>query len=234
MPLLWSAAAQTPRPAGAVSHLDFLKLDDFLSMQLSVSGKHLDVGDSLRGHVTHAIASSAERYFGQAIEGKVIFQRARHAFRADISLHVARGYTVQTHGEAEDPYAAFDVAAERLDKRLRRHKKRLVDRRRNGGEELELEPASHRVLTVDATETEASGEDRANGGPAVVAETSLDIPTLAVSDAVMCLDLGDMPVLMFRNRGHGGYNVVYRRADGTIGWIDPAHTRPAPERPPTE
>lgn len=204
-------------------------------MQLSVSGKHFDVGDSLRGHVTHSIASSAERYFGQAIEGKVMFQRARHAYRADISLHVARGYTVQTHGEAEDPYAAFDVAAERLDKRLRRHKSRLVARRKDGGEQAEPETGSHRVLTLEsANGTGGSGEDRDHGGPAVVAETQLDIPTLAVSDAVMCLDLGDMPVLMFRNRGHGGYNVVYRRNDGTIGWIDPTQSRPAAERPSTE
>jgi len=196
-------------------------------MQLSVSGKHLDVGESLRGHVTHAITSSAERYFGQAIEGKVVFQRARHAYRADISLHVARGYTVQTHGEAEDAYAAFDMAADRLDKRLRRHKQRLVDRRRAGADETTLEPASHRVLTVDGAEADAAtGEDRAHGAQPVVAETAMEIPTLAVSDAVMCLDLGDMPVLMFRNRGHGGYNVVYRRGDGTIGWIDPAQSRP--------
>jgi ribosomal subunit interface protein len=201
-------------------------------MQLSVSGKHLDVGDSLRGHVTHSIASSAERYFGQAIEGKVMFQRARHAFRADISLHVARGYTVQTHGEAEDPYAAFDVAAERLDKRLRRHKRRLVARRKDANDAALPEVGSHRVLALEnagADGASDNGEDRDNGGPAVVAETALDIPTLAVSDAVMCLDLGEMPVLMFRNRGHGGYNVVYRRSDGTIGWIDPTQSRPSTE-----
>jgi len=101
-------------------------------MQLSVSGKHLDIGDSLRGHVTNAIATAAKRYFGDAIEGKVVFQREGASFRADISLHVARGLQMQSHGEAADPYLAFDAAAERLDKRLRRHKRRLVDRRRTG------------------------------------------------------------------------------------------------------
>ncbi len=101
-------------------------------MQLSVSGKHLDIGDSLRVHVTDAIAASAKRYFGNAIEGKVVFQRARSTYRADISLHVARGISVQSHAEAADPYVAFDTAAERLNKRLRRHKRRLVDRRRAG------------------------------------------------------------------------------------------------------
>jgi ribosomal subunit interface protein len=194
-------------------------------MQLSVSGKHLDVGDSLRGHVTHAIGASAERYFGRAIEGKVVFQRARRAFRADISLHVARGINVQTHGEAEDPYAAFDMAAERLDKRLRRHKRRIVARRKEPAEDDASETGTHRVFAAYAQSEAATadgGEDPDHGAPAVVAEVAHDIPTLSVSDAVMCLDLGEMPVLMFRNRANGGYNVVYRRPDGTIGWIDPA------------
>ena len=192
-------------------------------MQLSVSGKHLDVGDSLRGHVTSAITASTGRYFGRAIEGKVTFQRARHAYRADISLHVARGLMVQSHGEASDPYAAFDAAAERLDKRLRRHKRRLVNRRRDkdGEEVLEspvLESAPHFVL-ADADPD--SGEDRDHGRPAVIAEIPCAIETLSVGEAVMRLDLGDLPVLLFRNPAHGGYNVLYRRCDNTIGWVDP-------------
>jgi ribosomal subunit interface protein len=192
-------------------------------MQLSVSGKHIDVGDSLRGHVTHAIGVSAERYFGRAIEGKVIFQRIHRAFRADISLHVARGINVQAHGEAEDPYAAFDLAAERLDTRLRRHKQRIVARRKEPSENEALEAATHRVFAAYAPAEGAPGtaEDPDHGAPVVVAEVALDIPMLSVSDAVMSLDLGDMPVLMFRNRANGAYNVVYRRPDGTIGWIDP-------------
>lgn len=100
-------------------------------MQLSVSGKHLDVGDSLRDHATNAISAKAEQYFGRAIEGKVVFQRDAHAYRADITLHVTRGMFFQCHGEAADPYTAFDAAAERLDKRLRRNKRRLVAKRRS-------------------------------------------------------------------------------------------------------
>ncbi len=116
-------------------------------MQLSVSGKHIDVGDSLRGHVTSAIAASAARYFGHAIEGKVVFQRDRHhAYRADISLHVARGVMVQSHGEAGDPYVAFAAAAERLDKRLRRFKRRLVKGRRvEPGDWVDESPAPARL-----------------------------------------------------------------------------------------
>lgn len=200
-------------------------------MQLLVSGKHLDVGDSLRGHVTEAIATAAERYFGRAIEGKVVFQKARHAFRADISLHVARGISVQTHGEAEDPYLAFDQATDRLSKRLRRHKRRLVARRKEKTDDQPLESAPHVVLSFESADNTApapadgaQAETPDAGAPLVVAEMSVDIPVLSVSDAVMCLDLGDMPVLMFRNRAYGGYNVVYRRADGTIGWIDPVRS----------
>ncbi len=195
-------------------------------MQLSVSGKHLDIGDSLRGHVTSAITASAGRYFGRAIEGKVVFQRARRAYRADISLHVARGLLVQSHGEAADPYLAFDAAAERLDKQLRRTKRRLVSRRRNGdGEDAAPESASHFILAAaQAAEAPDSGEDRDHGGPAVVAEMSVEIETLTVGEATERLDDADAQVLMFRNRTHGGYNVLYRRADGTIGWIDPPHS----------
>jgi len=198
-------------------------------MQLSVSGKHLDVGDSLRGHVATAIAASAERYFGRAIEGKVVFQRSRHAYRVDISVHVTRGIVVQSHGEATDPYAAFDAAAERLDTRLQRHKHRLVDRRRHAdrdAEETANEAVPHFILADEAAPEAAapSGEDRDHGRPAVVAEISVDIEQLTLGDAVMRLDLGDLPVLLFRNHAHGGYNVVYRRTDGTIGWIDPPAT----------
>jgi ribosomal subunit interface protein len=127
-------------------------------MQLSVTGKHLDVGESLRDHATSAIAAKAERYFGRAIEGKVVFQRDAGAFRADIMLHVTRRLIVQAHGEATDPYLAFDAAAERLDKRLRRNKRRLVARRREadgvpvGGW---LEPAPARRRAPRSTTTRA-------------------------------------------------------------------------------
>ena len=208
-------------------------------MQLLVSGKHLDIGDSLRGHVTTAIATSTARYFGRAIEGKVVFQRARHAFRADISLHVTRGLLVQSHGEAADPYLAFDTAAERLDKQLRRTKRRLVSRRREAANGLDSEAAAHTIFAAPSGETPAddtpkrrkrkgktaasktSGEDRDGGRPAVIAELSMPIDTLSVGEAVERLDRADARVLMFRNCTHGGYNVLYRRDDGTIGWIDP-------------
>lgn len=205
-------------------------------MQLSVSGKHLDIGDSLRGHVTSAISASAGRYFGRAIEGKVVFQRARHAYRADISLHVARGLLVQSHGEAADPYLAFDAAAERLDKQMRRTKRRLVSRRReNGADDGPTPDAASPAPMAKPARTAAKGrkaarrgaaagrEGRERGQPAVVAETSAPIETLSIVEAVERFDGAEAHVLMFKNRTHGGYNVLYRREDGTIGWIDPPH-----------
>lgn len=186
-------------------------------MQLSVSGRHIDVGEALRGHVAKSLAATVERHFGSAIEAKVMIARERHLFCADVSVHVARGLMVQSHGEAPDAYAAFDGATERLEKRLQRYKGRLIGRRKDRAEER-TEPMQHYVLAADSGEV---AEDPEHGRPAIVAELAAELATLSVGEAVMRLDLGDLPVMMFRNRAHGRLNVVYRRPDGTIGWIDP-------------
>ncbi len=188
-------------------------------MQPSVSGKHIDVGDALRGHVSATLAATVERHFGSAIEAKVSFARERHLFRTDISVHVARGLLVQSHGEASDAYAAFDGAIERLETRLQRYKGRLIGRRKDRPSiEEQRETAQHYVLAADAAEV---AEDPEHGKPAIVAELVSEIESLSVGEAVMRLDLGELPVLMFRNRSHGRLNVVYRRSDGTVGWVDP-------------
>ncbi len=188
-------------------------------MQLSVSGKRLDVGDSLRSHVATALGGAVDRYFGKAIEGKVVFERQRHLFRADISVHVRRGMTLQSHHEAADPYAAFDGAVERLDHRLKRHKGRIADRKRGKhavADESVFEPARYAVI-----EPEAESLGGATAAAPIVAEMTTEIATLSVGEAVARLDLGQKQVLMFRNRANGQFNVVYRRADAAIGWIDP-------------
>lgn len=188
-------------------------------MQLSVSGKHIDVGDALRGHVATSIKPVVDRYFGSAIEAKVLFARERHLFCADIAVHVARGMMVQCRGEAPDAYAAFDAAAERLETRLQRYKGRLIDRRREKTPPEERpETVPHYVLAADAG---TRAEDPENGRPAVIAEQLSEIAVLSVSEAVMTLDLGDLPILMFRNRNNQRINVIYRRLDGTVGWLDP-------------
>jgi len=188
-------------------------------MQLSVSGKHMDVGDSLRAHVDERLSSAVGKYFDRAIDAMVQFSKARHLYRSDISVHAGRGIRVQAHGEADDIQAAFDAAAERVEKRLRRYHRRLTD---HHAEKFDIETAFAATQTVIEAEREDAGEpEQGADGPVTVAETTTPVHTLTVSAAVMRLELEEAPVLMFRNSGHGRLNVVYRRTDGNIGWLDP-------------
>jgi ribosomal subunit interface protein len=185
-------------------------------MQLIIKGHHLDVGDALREHVRASLEGVFEKYFGDAIEGTVIFSRDAHLLRATLTVHVGRGIMAQSEGSADQVYAAFDLAAERLAKRLRRHKRRLRDHHKLP---LETHPADHYVLSSEEEDLPDAGP--ADGRPPVIAEMKTDIPALTVSEAVMRLDLADSGALMFVNRAHGGLNMVYRRSDGNIGWVDP-------------
>jgi ribosomal subunit interface protein len=192
-------------------------------MQLTVTGKQLGVGEALRSHVEASLEALLMKYFGSAIEAHAVFAREAHLIRADLSVHIGRGIMVKSGANATDYYPAFDAAAERLAKQLRRYKRRLRDhhaRLRNQPEELE----TARSFVLAADEEEPDSEPVIDGqatAPAVIAEMSTDLPRLTVGEAVMRMDLADAPVLLFRNRAHGELNVVYRRSDGNIGWIDP-------------
>ena len=193
-------------------------------MQVTVTGKHFDVGDSLRSHVAETTQSIVERYFGKATEAHVVFCRERHRVKAEISVHAGRGLSVQGHGEAEDPYVAFDGAAERIDKRLRRHKRRLRNhhgRAKDGAAPPAPQDATAYVLAADEREDADESADEGEGEPLVIAEMRTRIPQLSVSEAVMRLDLAELAVLLFRNSARGNLNLIYRRPDGNIGWIDP-------------
>ena len=179
----------------------------------------MDVGDSLRAHVDERLSSAVGKYFDRAIDAMVQFSKARHLYRSDISVHAGRGIRVQAHGEADDIQAAFDAAAERVEKRLRRYHRRLTD---HHAEKFDIETAFAATQTVIEAEREDAGEpEQGADGPVTVAETTTPVHTLPVSAAVMRLELEEAPVLMFRNSGHGRLNVVYRRTDGNIGWLDP-------------
>jgi ribosomal subunit interface protein len=187
-------------------------------MKVSVTGKQFDVGDSLRHHAEAMTAVTATKYFDKAIEAHVVFFRERHLVRAELSVHAGRGLTVQCGGVSGVAYAAFDVAAERLDTRLRRYKRRLRNHHARAKEdENEVQPATAYVLAIEDRGKGPDPEDL----PLVIAEIKTSIPRLSVSDAVMRLDLSEMPALLFRNRTHDNLNLVYRRRDGNIGWIDP-------------
>jgi ribosomal subunit interface protein len=182
-------------------------------MQLTVKGKHLNVGDSLREHVYMNLSHTAEKYFREPIEATVVFTKEKnHLYRADISIHVGSGIVLQTHHEADDPYPAFDVAAKHVAKRLSKYKDKLRDHHR--WEDPHQMDASY--YTLQSNENAKPAKD-----PAIIAEMQTQVLTLAVADAVMRLELGDLPALMFRNPKHGNINLVYRRKDGNIGWVDP-------------
>jgi ribosome hibernation promoting factor len=192
-------------------------------MQLSVKGKQLDVGDALRTHVGDSLSRILNKYFGDAIEVGVTLAKEGNGFRAQVTAHVGRGIQLRAQGVAAEPYPAFDNAAEHLAKRLRRHKRRLRDHRNDAAVEVESLTARQYVL-ADPDGEEPKGGD-AQGKPAVIAEMTTEIPSLTVEQAVMRMDLAEVPALMFRNSSHGGLNMIYRRADGHIGWVDPRGNR---------
>ena len=192
-------------------------------MQLSVKGKQLDVGDALRTHVDESLSRILDKYFGDALEVTVTLSRDAHLYRAVISAHVGRGIQLEAQGEANEPYPAFDAAADRLSKRLRRYKRRLRDHNNKAAEAAPLH-AQQYILAGEGPE-ESEDASNADGQPAVVAEMTTEIPTLTVSEAVMRMDLANLPAMMFRNSAHGGLNMIYQRSDGNIGWIDPRGNR---------
>jgi len=200
-------------------------------MHISVSGKQVDLSDSLRTRVSDSLGGIASKYFDQALEAQVTFGRARSFFTCDINLHASRGLTLRAEGEAADANSAFDDAAEHIATRLRRYRRRLNDHHREAAQRERPEVARTFVLRAESDEApiaQGARHPRGNGSelPAfatVIAETQIEIISLTVGEAVMRLDLADQPVLMFRNSGTDELNVIYRRRDGNIGWIDPAH-----------
>ncbi len=183
-------------------------------MQVTITGKQMDVGDSLRGHVEARLDEGVTKYFSKPIEAHVVFYREGSGFQTDCSVHVGAGMNLQARGAAEDPHGSFDDALGRLEKRLRRYKRRLRDHHKSP--RSESMQAQAYVLAPE----EEEGPETPDGGPVIVAETTTDLPTVTVGEAVMRMDLADAPVQVFHNSAHGGLNVVYRRADGNVGWID--------------
>ncbi|MEJ7927001.1 ribosome-associated translation inhibitor RaiA [Sphingobium sp. AN641] len=199
-------------------------------MDIRVSGHQVDTGDALKQHVWTRLEAVAEKYFARAISAQVTFRPAPHgAFHCDIVCHVMTGLILKGAGEAQDAHVAFDQAADKIEKQLRRYMRRLKDRhaqaaaaeaqRANGYSIDDIDGAGY---TVFAT---ASDEEEVDEAPLIVAETRVDIPEASVSDAVMMLDLRNTNALLFLNAGTSAYNMVYRRHDGTIGWVEP---RPQP------
>ncbi len=186
-------------------------------MEISVKGKNVDVGESLKDHAEGNLSSAVDKYFARATDASVVFTRQGRQLRADISVHPGpRGLVVQGRSESDDPYTAFDGALARISKQLRRYKRRLVNHHKgHAGVTL---PALQYVIQPEHEDKEVAEDAQ----PVIIAEMPEEIASLSVSEAVMRMDLADLPVVMFRDRASGRLNVVYHRADGNIGWIDPS------------
>ncbi len=188
-------------------------------MDIRVSGHQVDTGDALRGHVGERLNGIADKYFSRALSAQVTFGKGPHdyGFACDIVAHVMQGVVLKANNSAQDAHLAFDGAADKIEKQLRRYKHRLKDRNGGGLDALPiLDNAGYTVF--DGAE---AAEEVAHEAPVIVAETRVDVPEASVSDAVMMLDLRHTNALLFKNSGSGVFNMVYRRGDGTIGWVEP-------------
>jgi ribosomal subunit interface protein len=184
-------------------------------MALRISGKNLDVGDAYRTHVEERLGDALRKYFDGGFTGHVVLEREGSWFRTDCTLHLDTGIALQATGRAQEAHPSLDIAADRIEKRLRRYHRRLKDHRPPNRAETES-ATSYVIATLDELEDVA-----ADYAPTIIAEETTHLETMTVGKAVMGMDLSDLPLVIFRNAGHGGINVVYRRSDGHIGWIDP-------------
>ncbi len=183
-------------------------------MSLRITGLHMDIGDSLRGRIEDRIDNAVAKYFDGGFSGHVTIEKFSSGFRTDCLINLDTGMMLQATGQEHDPTASFNAAAERIEKRLRRYKRRLKDHHTKA----EVPQDAAYVIMESPEEEEEIATDFA---PVIIAESSTSIRTQTVAMAVMQLDLMDGPVHLFKNAANGGLNVVYRRGDGNIGWIDP-------------
>lgn len=197
-------------------------------MQVQVTGKHVDVGEALRARVSDELANSIEKYFDRGGGADVVVTREGGAFKVDCAVTLASGTQLTTHGIGGDAHMAFDAALQKMEKRIRRHTRRLKDHHLKA-QAKQAETAAYFVLQSSDLEEEAedSEAELLYPEPVVIAETEKPIRTMTVAMAVMELDLTESQTIVFRNAAHGGFSVVYRRPDGNIGWIDPERSNGA-------
>ncbi len=187
-------------------------------MRYQISGRQIDIGEALQTHVKSEFGELVEKYQQRPTEAVVIFSRDAHNLVCEATLHLSTGLTAQAKAHAVEIYAAFESCREKLDKQLRRYKRRLKDHHRDRATPVEFADASSYIVASDEAGT---GEEPDSLQPIIIAEMEARIPSLSAGEAVMQMELSHSPVLVFRNERHGGLNVVYRRDDGNIGWIDP-------------
>ena len=188
-------------------------------MDIRVSGHQMDTGEALQTHASDRLSAIVDKYFNRALSSSVTFGRApANAFRCDIVTHVMQGLVLKGAGVAQDAHLALDQAVAKIDKQLRRYKRRLNDRHEQTAHAAREEDAAYVIFEEPAEHEEELTVD----APVVIAETRVDVPEATVSDAVMMLDLRNTNALLFKNAGTGKHNMVYRRGDGSIGWVEPS------------
>jgi len=188
-------------------------------MTIQVTGKNLDVGEALRNYVQERVEHSVGKFLGSDPTGHVRIEKEHGEFRTNCTIHLWQGMSLEAHGVAPEAYQSADLACERLEKRVRRYKRRL---KRHGSNESLRKETSAASYVIQSPREEQEGSDEDEDNPVIIAESETVVHEMAVSDAVMQMDLFDQAFLVFRNAGSGEINVVYRREDGNIGWVDPA------------
>lgn len=192
-------------------------------MRYQISGKQIDIGEALTTHVKAELGEVVEKYAQRPTDAVVIFSRSAHEFVCEATIHLSTGLTAQAKGHASEIYAAFESCREKMDKQLRRYKRRLRNHHSARIAPVEFAEGSSYILAPTEEPEEDDHSDLAQ--PIVIAEMETKIPSITVGEAVMQLELAGQKMLVFRNEGHGGVNVVYRRDDGNIGWIDPRNSK---------
>lgn len=188
-------------------------------MRYQITGKQIDIGEALQTHVQTEMGDVFSKYAGRPTDANVIFSKSGHEYVCEAIVHLSTGLTAQAKGTSPEIYAAFDSASEKMEKQLRRYKRRLKDHHKERSQPVELSDAGSYILASTTSESEEQEPEGVSS--MIVAEMETKIPSLSVGEAVMQMEIADAPVLVFRNEGHSGINVVYRRDDGNIGWIDP-------------
>jgi len=187
-------------------------------MRYQISGKQIDIGNALQVHVKSELNETVKKYAQRPTDANVVFSRDAHEFVCEATVHLSTGLTAQAKGHDTEIYAAFEKCRDKMEKQLRRYKRRLKDHHRDRPEPVELLGASSYIL---ASKEQADDAEPETLQPIIIAEMETKIQTLSVGEAVMQMELASGNVLVFRNEGSGALNVVHRRDDGNIGWIDP-------------
>lgn len=189
-------------------------------MRTQITGKQIDIGDALRAHVEAGLGAMTEKFARRPTDAQVVFSKQAHEYACEATVHMSTGMSAAASARATEIYGAFDACSEKMEKQMRRYKRRLKDHHAARSRPIASTDASSYVLAPETGDGDEAEPDTLQ--PVIVAEMQTRIPALSVGEAVMQMELRGAPCLVFLNEKGGALNVVYRRDDGNVGWIDPA------------